>query len=265
MKIALLYCSYGVPELVDKSLTPWINAKEKYPIDIFAVSCQFKEYFLMGTQQDLDTHIKLNDYKSSLKYLYSPDPSTVEYSDLEQEHKVRDRALQEILKGDYDYVILWDGDEVISDIEIDELVSYIERNSLINWFRIEYRNLTFTDQTYTKGFSPPRIFKVKAGNYRLLRFRWDNDCAYINIFTSQEVDYTSLASVTVPTKICNPLHYSWISCERSKNKIRYQEQHFGLGSGCSYKWDEEKDCLVFNLDFYHRTGQEPPKLYPVDE
>lgn len=262
MKLGVVYCSYGVNDLLEKSLTPWIKAKSRHDISIAAVSTQFKEYAEMNTDVDMITgpilHNKLKT--KDIDYVY-----VGQYEGfLEQEHVVRDYALQYLLHESCDYILLVDGDEVYTDQEINDLISYISRNPLIPWFRIEFKNLTFSESTYTTGFKPPRVFKVNVGEYKLNRFIWDNDVSYVSEQAKQEISYQSLASVTVPIKFCHPLHYTWLSNIRSKNKVQYQLRHFP-GSGCSYKWNEQEDKLEFDYDFYKRTGQQVPELIQINE
>ncbi|RTK98419.1 MAG: hypothetical protein EKK57_11720 [Proteobacteria bacterium] len=258
MKLGVIYCSYGMSDLISGSLQPWVKAKERHEIGIFAVSSPFKEF---PYQKDYDSHKVLNEYldNGSLEYLYTK----INKEDLEYEHVVRDYALQQILQRDYDYVLLVDGDEEYTQDEIDNLFEFVEKNKLVTWFRIEFKNLTFSTYTYTTGFRPPRLFRINNGQFKLNRFVWDNDVTYINTLAKNEAEYKSFSSILIPIKLVNPLHYTWLNDERSKNKIEYQEIHFGLGSGCSFKWNKDKNILEWNDEFFEKTGQSKPELLNI--
>lgn len=259
MKLGIVYCSYGVDDLLNQSLNPWVKAKSRHDISIAAVSTQFKEYAEMGSFADIITRpILIGSLEEGhINYLY-----TGYGENLEQEHIVRDHALQYLLSANCNYILLVDGDEIYTDKEIDDLIAYIKRNPLIPWFRIEFKNLTFSESTYTTGFRPPRVFKVNVGEYKLNRFVFDNDISYLSVVEKKEITQEQFASITVPVKICNPIHYSWISNQRSKQKIEYQRKHF-KDSLCSFIWNDEKDCLEFNEEYFISRGISRPSLHNI--
>jgi hypothetical protein len=49
---------------------------------------------------------------------------------------------------------------------------------------------------------------------------------------------------------------SWLN-SNSKQKIAYQTKRWG-DFGCSYKWNEEGNCLQFNEEYFKKTGQPLP-------
>lgn len=270
MKIGIIFCSYGVPEYLEKSLNPWIELKkigqsQDIEVEIAAVSDIFKEYWDMNTSKDLITFPKLKQYldNKNIDFLYGVDHTLNENRSLLSEAEIRDKACQYLLSKKCDLIILWDGDEILDLLSLINTLDYVKNNPFYAWFSIHYKNLTFNNNTYTKGFCPPRIFRAKFNNYELKRCSWDNDFEYYGTITRDIIKQEQLPNRKVPDGILNPIHYTWINSTRSKNKVDYQESHFAHGAGCSYKWDE-KLGLQFNEEYYKKTGQQKPTLYKLD-
>ncbi len=247
MKIGILSCLYGVPDLAKQCLDPWFELKDELNLVIGCCHSQFKEYAEFDTNSDTETLNILKQYKFDSFYI-GDRPML--------EHEVRDIVLQDLLKLNVDYVILLDGDEIWTTDQIKELISVIKKNPLYAWFSIEYKNLTFNKNTYTLGFCPPRVFKVEYVGCKLRHFYWDNDISYIQANDKTAIiSYRDLPNKKIQTIL--PTHHTWLNDERSRKKIIYQEKHFANGSGCSFKWD---DGLKWNEDFFVKTGQTKPIL-----
>lgn len=256
-RYGVLYCAYNTEKYIIPSLTPWVNRKKSHDIIIAGVHGMFKEYHESGyIDHDVET---LNLLKAApLDYLYIQNdydkPEGQPFYELE--HQVRNNGLAYLLANDCDYIILLDSDEIWTEVEIENLLEYIEKNKFITWFSVEYKNLTFTEETYTKGFSPPRVFKVNSTK-KLSGLYWDNDFDYNGI------SYKQLPNKKVPLHLANPKHYTWLNDHRSLDKIRYQTIHFNNGAGCSFRWDDNFGGLGWNLDYFEKTKQPIPKLYNI--
>ena len=63
-----------------------------------------------------------------------------------------------------------------------------------------------------------------------------------------------------------PVHHSWNNLERSKKKIDYQIKHFGHGNSnyCSFKFNQEKNCIEFNDEYFLLTGEKKPDIFEVE-
>lgn len=267
MKIGIIFCSYGVPEYLEQSIKPWVELKKinkDIGVEIAAVSDIFKEYWDMNTPKDLETYPYLNKLldNKEIDFLYGINHSLSEKLPLLSEAEVRDKACQYLLNKGVDIIWLWDGDEITTLNDINNVISYINNNKFYAWFKTHYKNLTFKVDTYTKGFCPPRIFRTKFNNYTLTKCSWDNDFLYNGTITRDIIKQESLPNKVVPESLFNPLHFTWLNEERSKSKIEYQERHFAHGAGCSFKWDE-KLGLQFNEEYYKKTGQKIPELYNI--
>lgn len=267
MKIGLIFCAYGIPEYVNESLNPWIKLKDKYDIKITACHGLFKEYHENGIEDnDFDTQNQLLFLRSQNKidYLYVQNHYGVDFATnikkYETEAKIRDYCLQYLLKENVDYVILWDLDEFATEIQIENLFNYIGKteNKFYNWFSIEYKNLVFTENQYIEGFCPPRVFKTNTYNLRLNEIYWDNDLSYTD--GKKTISYKELSSKKIPKSIINPNHKTWLSNNRSKEKVNYQLKHFGH---CGYKWDETNNQLEFDQKFYQKINQKIPNILTI--
>jgi hypothetical protein len=258
MRIGVLCCFYGCEDMLYKVILPWLNLKEnltKTDVQIAVVHGLFKENKENGEINNDSGTLGLLQGGGWHDFLYVQ-PEGV----YESEAEIRDKGLQYLLKQDCDYIILLDGDEVYREEEIVNALDFAYSEPLISWFNIEFKNLTFDENKYTKGFSPPRIFKVNSGEYKLNNMYWDNDVSYVDGRMNQ-VDYKNLSSKKIPVSLCNPEHYTWLNNERSRKKIAYQEAHFKQGAGCSFKWGE--NGLEWNEDYFTKTGQEKPELHTI--
>ena len=75
-------------------------------------------------------------------------------------------------------------------------------------------------------------------------FYEDNNILYRGTITRDFKHDISFANKTVPANICNPKHYSWLDCERSRKKVEYQRVRWG--SACSFVWNKIENKLEFN-------------------
>lgn len=254
MKIGILGCGYACETYIDKVFAPWKELKNDNLI-ISCVSAQFKEY------EDLNIHLdnKATENKLNQYLLDGTIHSLVVPNEAMDEATARNCALKYLLALKCDYIWLLDfADEVYTTKEIIKTINYIEQEPFITWFRIEFKNLVFSEKTYVDGFRPPRIFKVRnPNNFILNSFYYDNDVVYYNSEVSNS--YKDFSSLIIPKNICNPLHYTWLDNESSKNKIKYQEKRWGV-NGCSFKWDNR---LKWNEEYYKKTNQPIPTLLNV--
>lgn len=262
MKIGLLVCAYGTPEYFNRVLEPWLEYKDLNLLKIAVVHGQFLEHHLNGYEDnDYETQ-KLIKEQSNLDYTYfQNDYDSNNIKIFQKEADIRNKGLQYLLSQECDLIWLLDLDEIYNIEEIKKTVDFVKLENLIPWFSIEFKNLVFSEKTYINGFKPPRIFRTNINSLKLNRFYWDNDIIYGVPLANYEVDYKQLSNLTIPKKICNPLHFTWLNNELSKKKIEYQEKHFSNGAGCSFKWGI--NGLEWNDTFFRKTGQTIPVLYTL--
>lgn len=246
MKLGVLGSAFNCHDLLPRTLEPWIKAREKYDLKIAVSSIQFDSF------QDCDNSKTLEILgKSNLDFYTAT--GHIKLSEAE----ARNQSLNELLKMGCSQIAIWDADELYSDKDIDGLFKFVSDEPFTAWFEIQFRNLTFSEQTYTRNFSPPRVFKVNYNGYKLKRFYYDNDVMYVDK-DGREKSYKELVSQKIPSKFCWPLHYSWLDNETSKMKVEYQKKRWG-NDGCMFDWID--DHLAWNEAFFKKTGISKPELF----
>lgn len=232
MRIGLIYCAYGTKDLVPKSLAPWYSIPDTL---ICAVNVCFDGF---EGQDDGTRDLLRRNLDAGLldRLIDSPDGMT--------ETEARGKALIWLEDQGCDLIIQWDSDEVASTAEIQRMLRFIDDNPFFTWFRFSYRNLVFDTSTWlAEPFTPPRAFRVHTDGYTAHSFGADNDIWYGGNITRDIIPPHRFASLTIPTAIFNPLHYTWLNDERSRLKVAYQTAR---GWQCSFAWDDSKGGLIFN-------------------
>lgn len=250
-----------MPEYIDKSLKGWVQAKkEKTGGDEFiisAVSVQFAEY--RGQPRDELSPVLLSDKLKSGEI----DTLTIapEYI---SETTARNLALQSLLDVGCNLITLADGDEFFTIEQIEKIFNFVSLDKFTSWFSISYRNYVFSENQFLADpFTPPRIFRVKTNGYELRELYHDNDFSYFGPFVqngkieNKTISYKDLPSKTIPKTTALVPHLTWISNEKSKLKVKYQE---GRGWQCSYKWNNVLNKLEFNEEYYKRHGKATPEI-----
>ena len=272
MSIGVIFCCYGNHKYVEPCLENWLKLKDKYNIKIAGVHGQFKENHELGfPDNDFATAALLRalENRGLIDYLYIQNEFISSKASIYQtEAEIRDKGLQYLLKESVDFVILLDSDEIYTEQEIENLINYINKkdNEFDFLFKIEFKNLTFSDKIYTKGFNPKRVWRVDIGEFILSRVAYDNDMEYVHKATGRPLSDDLMVWKSIPTNILNPLHHSWDDYKRSCEKIRYQELRWAppKGNGCGFKISEENKCIEFNMDYYDRLNIRIPELYNIE-
>lgn len=231
MYIGLIFTGFNTRETVRESLSPFL---EDLRFDIVAVSVPFKEY--KDDFYDDGTTEILKSYNIRLitepKFIF--------------EAEARNLAI-EALPVYVDYYWLVDSDEIYTKQQIDNIIDYVENNPSMS-YSLCFKNFV-KDSYMKKPFIPPRIFVSRKGEYKNLKFYWDNDVSWNGI------SYKNLQHITIPQHVAWIDHYTWLDNESSRRKVEYQKKHFGH---CSFKW--EKGHLEFDEEYYKKTGEEIPEL-----
>ena len=131
-------------------------------------------------------------------------------------------------------------------------------------FKISLKNHVFDlDHYLEEPFCPPRIFKTNINNNLFLEgFYWDNDMCYKTKEDNNSlVSYEAIEELEIiPKEVAYIPHYTWLNDKIGKRKVEYQHKHFGH---CSYKWNEEKECIEFDESFYKNQNLPIPKVKNV--
>ncbi len=250
MKLGLLLCAFNCEDYLEDCLSPWTTFDN---VVISVTSCPFKHFEAEDNTKTLEI---LDKYKKNGKidsYFTSEIPL--------EEYEARNLALNRLLTLNCDVICLWDSDEIITQQEISNLLKYLDKEKETNnlFYRINYKNLTFTEKTYTDNFDPARIFWVNKNGLKLDSMYSDNDFYFK--FYDNLIKYSDLCSTHVPREVCFPLHKSWINGQRSVKKVNYQKSR---GWTTTFNIDESGN-LVYNEDWFKLTGKQKPILYNINE
>lgn len=261
-KIGVLFCSYGNIEYVADSLATWQRAQvdklggNKYVIS--AVSLPFDQYKnIQNNNNDGTTEFLIEEYNAHKIDYLAIEPEYI------SEAEARNLALKPLLEAKCDYVWIFDGDEIITEEQIEKVSNLIEVSRWESWFSLSYKNYVFDKHSYlTEPFSPPRIFRVHTNGFQIDHFYYDNDIKYKRelVFSGSplplEISYKELPNKTIPSNICFCRHYTWLNNDKSHQKILYQNSRGWL---CSFRWDD-KEGLKFNEEFYLKNGLMLPEI-----
>lgn len=263
MNIALIIANYNSSEFIQRAIYPWIeyNKNATHKIIIGVIDGLFIGFDGKSPNSD-DGGVELMDDYVKNGHIHSFIKSTTPLT----EHDARNIALKNLTENyTIDYVMISAFDEIFTVDQIENIVSYIIKNPFIYNFRLQYKNYTFSNKTYTLGFNPKRIWKLKPNITCIFdKFRWDDDGQYKNENTGAILLDDYCTSKTIPNILIR--HETWLSNTRSKNKVEYQEKHFAppTGAGCSFRWNDAQNILEFNDNYYKITNTQKPTLYHDD-
>lgn len=246
MKIGIIYCGYNTEEYVIDSITPWIQAKLNHDIKISAVSVPFLEYKDLDQKEDSTTSTLHSIYKlGGIDSLFT-EPKHV------KENIARNLSLFSLLAHKPDAIMLVDSDEFYTQEDIKNIFDYVQNTPQYDCYEINLKNYVFDGKKWIDGFHPFRIFRNDR-NGGINQFFWDNDIIFANGKTHKQTNY-----ITIPKEVAHIKHLTWLDNEKSKLKVQYHLKHFGA---CSYKWNEAKNGLELDLDYYDKHGYERPIVY----
>lgn len=270
-KLGVIFCGYGTPSYIDEALSPWIYLRanpQLVGLDaliISAVSVPFAEYKDLAEKGlDIGTPDTYSQGILAAKWQKGEIDEVILEPHYMTEIEARTRALRTLLAAGCDAVALADSDEVYSVDQISRILSFVDLNPWVSWFRVSLKNYVFTKTQYlSEPFCPPRISRVNTNGYELIGFSGDNDFLYEGTvvingeFKKKQAFLNDLPNMTIPKGVAFVNHYSWLSDENSKKKCAYQNARWGR---CSYVWDDKHDCLAFNPSYYRALGQRLPTV-----
>jgi hypothetical protein len=158
-----------------------------------------------------------------------------------------------MLQDDIDLLIMLNHDEMWTMDEIQKLFTFIRFNPWVDFYKINFKNYCINEQTWVDDFIAPRMWWV------------DRHMGLKGFYKDELVEYKDgskdfqAASVVVPQSCIFPKHLSWVGSKAYlQRKLNFQALRFG---SCSYAWDNEKDCLKLNEDFYSKFTIPKPQLH----
>ncbi len=265
MKVGVIYVGFNTEDYIKHSLEPWMHTDSREVVDeesyqtlwshefvVCAVSVPFKGFDQTppdGTLGLLHGFLR----EGLIDYLITQDTPVSETA-------ARGEALKWLVSQGVTHLWQVDSDEFYNHRQIAAIIRFVEARPHIDWHRLSLCNLVFTpDQHLVEPFTPPRIHKVhNAGGYVAAGFHQDNNVYYERPSSGERVLDTQLASCTVPKSCAWIVHKSWLNDERSRKKVEYQTK--ARGWQCSFAWDDSKGGLIWNEDYFKKTGQSIPEV-----
>lgn len=251
MKFGIIYTAFNCENYLIDSLNPWAKARhdklDNHEFVICAVSLPFIG-FEFDKWDSTTATLRANKFIGTIDELIT---STTPW----HETDARGEALRYLKAQNVDYVWQIDGDEFFTSEQISNIIKFIEKTNLIVWYKLSYKNYVFDEKTYfTEPFTPARIHKIKTSDFIADRFWDDNNIEYL------AHDYNQLdrqfANVAIPKSVAWIKHLTWLSNDRSRAKINYQKARNWV---CSFDWDAKEDRLIFNKDYYIKSGKDFPE------
>ncbi len=242
MKIGVLGCFYGAPDLLEKTITPWLEVKAQgYDIVLAAASVQFKEYAELGyPDDDRTTREALRANSRHFDALFLDEQPMYE-------KEVRSLVLYALLAKGVDAIWILDGDEHYTAEQIKNIITFVEKTPQFDYYHVHFDNHVFGVSS-TGAFFPPRIIRTnRSGGIRA--FTFDNEVA----FNDGSSLYTRIPGI-VPASVANVIHHTWRK-EDVERKLAYQHKHFGYSA---YKLDAS-GMLRFDEEYFKRYNMPVPQ------
>lgn len=245
MKIGLQVLAYNCADTFQELILPWLKMRVLgYDIDIWVASGQFKEYKKLGYEdKNSDTLKLLNKLYSDgeINHIFTPDPNN-----LLSDHETRNECISYFKDKDIDVMIQLDADEFYKDIEVFNLLKFIEDNPDYSTYNIVYNNIIGDDDEEDwERFGAAWIKRHGSISHYYFDMHWS--------YTGEDgnnIEYRTPPSVTVPKELVHPTHYTWTNNKNTtgpshvSEKIEYQKYIYS--GGCGYKWDVEKQKIIKN-------------------
>ncbi len=247
MKVGVILVGYNMEEYVQRCLRAWTDARATklggHEFVICAVSLPFAGFPI--TEED-ETTFLLDDYAADGKIDWViSQPRNI------PETTARGMALQYLKGAGCDITWMVDLDEFYTTAYIQAILSFVEVNPFVAWFRLSLANYVFDEHTrLVDPFTPPRIHRMRVDGYQAHSFSADNDIAYGGTITRDIIPQDRFPSLTIPESIASIKHLTWLNDTsenkaRSKAKIRYQLETRNWPT-CSFAWDDTQGGLIFN-------------------
>lgn len=256
MKIGVTSIGYECQGLLSKCFKSWNEIKNDKSLcpeisDIkicFAHGC-FEETYKLGFPiYSVDGTYELAQEMHKIGEI----DELIIYDSPQKEYNMWTNNLDQLKKYDIDLLIMVNVDEFWEVKEIKRLIECIQRNSLVDYFRVNFKNYCINYSTWVDDFIVPRAWFVNR-NKGLKSFYRDELVDYNDGRKDVQCPF-----VIIPKDIIFPKHYSWVGTkEYLQRKLRFQELRYGL---CSYEWDDLNNCLKLNDSFYLKYNVPRPDL-----
>lgn len=239
MKIGIIYCGYNQRFNIEKTLSFWNDLViPRVEFIVSVVSVPFVEY--------RDIHQVEDGSRDYINGLTRKNIKNVNFEPrYVNEITARGVSLNFLSTQNVEFIWQVDSDEYYTKDNVNAIINVL-RTSKDLCYSINFKNYIFDGKHYVDNFCVRRINRVVDSP--MLAFLDDNTIFY----ESHGVPPTT----PIPKSISWVKHMTWLH-EHGKQKVEYQMKHFGE---CGFSWNEEKNQLEINLDYYRRRGCPPPKI-----
>ncbi len=255
LRIGILMIGYNCVEHLKKVITPWLSVRSELPelvsdVKICFTYGIFEETAKLGFPQispdgTMDVLKELKDRKILDHVFFTEGP--------QKENEMWNKNLLFLKSQGPDILIMLNADEIWTIEQIEKMLIFVNRNKLVDYFKVNFKNYCINYKTYVDDFIVPRIWRNKVhkglkGSYKDDLMEWEDG--------KKDVQCSCL---TIPRALCFVKHYSWVGSEEYlKRKVAFSSLRYGL---CSYSWDEQNNCLKLNDEYYSKLNIPKPILY----
>ena len=254
MKIGVLFSAYNCAEYIDRCLEPWLKLKKELNLILAATNGRY--IFSPEESQDMKgSHSLLKLLGKDLDFLLH---SCAQHRWTEEQG--RDYMLKYVIDQEVDLVWVIDCDEIYTEKNIRDILSYVQKNPGPDCYNLYYKNYAFKYPYWTSDFNKTVIYWTnRKGGLRSFCFDCDlsyNDGTMLNIVGDVNVH-------TINKQVALIEHYTWLSDDpRTEDKIHNQDIKYKgeKGSRCGYVYDEN-DKLTWNKTYFKDRNIAPPNIY----
>ena len=245
MKIGIQIIAYNCESTFEKLIEPWLKVKDKYDIQIWVGSGQFKIYQEMGCENLNSPTIELLNTlldKGSIDFLFQPDPDN-----LLGDHTTRNKCIWWMKENDIDLMIQLDADEFYSDKDVINYFESIMSHQEYDSYNTIFNNLIHDTSEDWSRFSAAWIKRYGG----ISDYYYDAHFSFIGHDNptkergEKNIEYRWVKNIEIPKDLVHPFHYTWSNIVRTtgpshiKEKIEYQKRYYNIKDGCGYKWNED--------------------------
>tara|TARA_R100000234_G_scaffold91214_1_gene59380 strand:- start:13850 stop:14893 length:1044 start_codon:yes stop_codon:yes gene_type:complete len=252
VKIGILFSAYNCAAYIDECLEPWLKLKKELNLILAATNGR---YILSPEEPDdmKGSHSLLKLLGKNLDFLLHSCGEN-RWS----EEQGRNYMLYYLLDQKVDLIWVIDCDEIYTEKDIYNILSYIKENPEPDCYKLFYKNYCikhpyWIDDDFTK-------FSIYWTNRRegIKTFYFDCDIQYNNGDNLNSLSQNNIGFINKNTAFID--HYSWIQDDpRVKDKIHNQNIKYAgeQDAKCAYIVDAQDNLMISETFFKKRNMQLP--------
>lgn len=255
LKIGVLFSAYNCASYIDECMEPWLKLKKELNLVLAATNGR---YILSPEEPDdmKGSHSLLKLLGKNLDFLLNSCGEN-RWS----EEQGRNYMLYYLLDQKVDLIWVIDCDEIYTEKDIHNIISYIKENPNYDCYNLFYKNYYIKHPYWIDdGFSKSSLYWANRRG-GLKGFYFDCNIQYNN---GDNIDPFSQDNIGIINKnIAFIDHYSWIQDDpRVKDKIHNQNIKYAgeQEAKCGYIVDSQ-DNLTINKTFYKKRNLRLPAIH----